>query len=134
MLTFSKDDDKLLEKHKTIWDKIEDFQNIELNVLPINDERYIKNKLKTCGGKAYTIFCDLNVLEDGVECEYFTIISINSLLVYENKYYLQVYLDGCAYKIVDKHMIDLMNIFSILISFLMLVSEFYKCYIAIELI
>ena len=42
-------------------------------------------------------FCGLNVPEDDIECESFTVISINSLLVYENKYYLQVYLDNCAY-------------------------------------
>ena len=38
--------------------------------------------------------------EDDVEYEQFTFISINFLLVNENKYYLQVYLDNCAYKIV----------------------------------
>ena len=40
--------------------------------------------------------------EDDQECELFTGISIDSLLVYENKYYLEVYLDNCAYKIVNK--------------------------------
>ena len=40
--------------------------------------------------------------EYGIECESFTIISIDSLLVYENKYYPQVYLDKCGCKIVDK--------------------------------
>ena len=40
--------------------------------------------------------------EDDLECESSTVISIDSLLVYENKYYLQVYLDNCAYKIVKK--------------------------------
>ena len=44
--------------------------------------------------------------EDDAECEFLTVISIDSLLVYENKYYLQVYLDNCAYKIVYKQMID----------------------------
>ena len=38
--------------------------------------------------------------EDGVECLSFTIISIDTLFVYENKYYLKVYLDSYAYKIV----------------------------------
>ena len=33
-------------------------------------------------------------------------LSIDSLLVYENKYYLQVYLETCAYTIVDKRIID----------------------------
>ena len=44
--------------------------------------------------------------EDDIECESFTITSIDSLLVYENKYYLQVYLDNCAYNIVNKEMTD----------------------------
>ena len=48
----------------------------------------------------------MNVPELVVECESFTISSIFSLLVSENKYYLQVYLDSCACKILYKQMID----------------------------
>ena len=44
--------------------------------------------------------------EDDIECESFTVVSIDSFLVYENKYLLQVYLDNCAYKIANKQMID----------------------------
>ena len=44
-----------------------------------------------------------------MECESCTIISIDSLLVYKNKYYLQVYLDNCPYKIVDKQTVDYLN-------------------------
>ena len=50
--------------------------------------------------KVYTNFCGLNVPEDGVECGSFTIISIDLLLVYKSKCYLQVCLDNCAFKIV----------------------------------
>ena len=35
-----------------------------------------------------------------MECESFTFIFIDFLLVYKNKYYLQAYLDHCVYKIV----------------------------------
>ena len=80
------DDDKLLEKYKTIWNKIENLQNIELNALPVYDDRYIKTKIRTYAIKFILI---LNVPEDGVECESCTIISIDCLLVYKNKYYLQ---------------------------------------------
>ena len=62
----------------------------------------IKKIIQKCGGKVCTIFCGLIVPEDDVEFESFAVISIDSLLVYENKYYLQVYLDNCAYKTVDK--------------------------------
>ena len=77
-------------------------KNIELNALPICDNRYIKNKLSIYGHKVNTNFCGLNVPEDDIECEAFTVISTDSLLVYENKYYLQVYLDNCAYKVANK--------------------------------
>ena len=49
------------------------------------------------------------MLEDRIECESFTVISTDSLVVYDNKYYLQVYLDNCSYKIVKK-MTDYLDI------------------------
>ena len=38
------DEDKLLEKYKTTWAKIDNLKNIELNALPVNDDTYIKPK------------------------------------------------------------------------------------------
>ena len=46
------------------------------------------------------------MIEDDTECKSFRVISIGSLLAYKNKYYLQVYLDNWAYKIVNKQMTD----------------------------
>ena len=98
-------DPELLKQYKAVRSKIEDLKNIELNSSPVYDNRSIKNKIKTYGDKVYTIFHDLNVPEDDVECESFTFISIDYLLAYKSKYYLQVYLDNCVYKIIDKQMI-----------------------------
>ena len=39
-------------------------------------------------------------------CESFTIISIDSLLVYNSKYNLQIYLDNCAHKLGNKQIAD----------------------------
>ena len=36
------DNDKLLQKYKTIWTKIKNLKNIELNALPVYDNGYIK--------------------------------------------------------------------------------------------
>ena len=66
LMPFRIDNEKLLEKYKIIWTKIEDFKNIELNGLAVYDDRYIKTKIRTYGDKAYTNFRDLNVPEDGV--------------------------------------------------------------------
>ena len=64
MMSFHINDEKLLEKYKAIWTKIEDLKNIELNALPFYDDRYIKTKIRAYGEKVYSNFRGLNVLED----------------------------------------------------------------------
>ena len=88
-MSFPINDDKILEKQKTIWAKVEDLQKIKLDALPFYDDRYTKSKTRASGDKVYTNFRSLNVPEDGVDCESFIVIPIHSLLIYENKYYLQ---------------------------------------------
>ena len=66
---------------------------------------YIKTKINTYGDKVYTNFSGLDV----PEYESFAIIPTNSLLTYENKYYLQVYLENCVYKIVNTEMVDYLD-------------------------
>ena len=44
-----------------------------------------------------------------IEYEPFAVISIDSLLVYKNKYYLQVYLYNCAYKNLIKEITDYLD-------------------------
>ena len=77
-MSFGVDDKKLLQKYKAIWTKIEDFQNINLNALPIYDDRHIKNKIRAYSDETYTNFRCLNVTENDIEYECFTVISIDS--------------------------------------------------------
>ena len=121
---FRIDYEKLLEKYRAIWTTIECLKNIKLKVY---DDRCIKTKIRTFTDKVYANFCDLNMPEDDIEYESFTVISIDYLLVYESKYYLQVCLDNCVYNIVNRQMADyLMNFF--------LKIRYYKGCITIELI
>ena len=106
LMSFSIDDQTLIGKYKAAWTKTEDLKNIELNALPVYDiDKYINIKIRTYGDQVYTNFCGSELLEHDVECESFTVISIDSLLAYENKYSLQVYLDNCAYKVTNRQMI-----------------------------
>ena len=57
-----------------------------MNVLPVYDGRYINIKTIMYCDNVYTNFLCLNVLEDGVECESFAVISVDSLLVYDNEF------------------------------------------------
>ena len=109
LMSFRIDDEKLLEKYKAIWNKIEDLKNIGLNDLPVYDDRYIKTKIKTYGDKVYTNFRGLSVPKDDIECESLTVISIESLLVYKHKYFWQIDLDKCACKIAKKQATDYLD-------------------------
>ena len=64
-----------------------------------------KTKIRICSDKVYTSFHGFNVPEDYIECESFT----DFLLVYKKKYYLQVYLDNCTYKIANKQITDYLD-------------------------
>ena len=80
-------------------------QNIELDTLPVYDNRYEINKKRKYGDKIYTTFWDLDIPEI-----YRTFLLILHLFVVcDNKYYLQIYLNNCVYKVVDKQMIDYLD-------------------------
>ena len=40
-------------KYKTIWTKVEDFKNIELDRFPVYHDRYIKTKIRTQDNNVY---------------------------------------------------------------------------------
>ena len=56
LMSFSIDDEKLLEKCKDNWTNTEDLKNAELNALPVYDDRYIKTKIVTYRDKVYAYF------------------------------------------------------------------------------
>ena len=105
-MSFCISDKTLLEKYENICTKTEKLKSVKLNALPVHDVRYIKTKLRTYNDKVYTNFRGLNEPEG--ECESFIIISIDSLLVYKNKYYLQINLN-CVYKCVNTEMVDYLD-------------------------
>ena len=51
LISFRIDEDKLLEKYRTIWTRTEELKGIELPALPVYDDKYIKNKIRMCRNK-----------------------------------------------------------------------------------
>ena len=66
LISVSIDNEKLLEKYRAIWTKIENLKTIELDALPVYDKKYLKTKIRTSDDKVYTNFRDLNVPEDDI--------------------------------------------------------------------
>ena len=55
-------------------------KHIELNALPVYDDKYIKTKLRTYGDRFSTNFRGLNVPEDDIEREPFADLSVDSCM------------------------------------------------------
>ena len=84
------DDEKLLEKYKNIWTKIEDLQNTESDDFRVYDANCIKAKIRTYGHNVYANVLGLNLPENGVERESFTVISIDRGYSRKKKYLVQI--------------------------------------------
>ena len=63
----------------------------------------------TYGVRVYTISKGLNVQKYRAEYKSRAVIYIDSLLFYENKYFLKVYLVKCTHKVIDIQMIDYLD-------------------------
>ena len=107
-MSFRTDEQKILEKCQ-VGLRLKIFNKTKLNDLPVYDDRCIKTKIKIVGDKVYTNFRGLKVPEDNIVYGSFTSTSIDSLLVKDKKYYLQVYLDNCTCKIKNKKMADYLD-------------------------
>ena len=74
-----------------------------MNILTVYENRSIKTR------QEHMVINSIPILYVNVECESFAVISIDSLLSYENKYYLQVYLETFAYKLGNTQMINYLH-------------------------
>ena len=62
-MSFHIDDESIRIKYKAIWIKLKIWWKIK-----IDDDRYIKNKIKTYSDKVYTDFRGLTVSGNYIEC------------------------------------------------------------------
>ena len=96
------EDDEVHVKYNNIWNKIKELLgNIKLSSDVIYDDQYIKTKVKTFK-MVKTLLSDDIIPEEKVECECISCISVDSVLKIDKKYYPQVYLEQCKYKVKER--------------------------------
>ena len=106
------EDDDLLEKYNTIWDKVSaDIKKIDSE--PIYNKNYLKTKIKPHGDEV-TGFCNKKIQKVGSNHTCLAVISLDSALTKDDNYYPQVFLRECTYiaKKVVRHIHDNLSGFS----------------------
>ena len=90
-------------KCNSIWNKIKELLGVKFYSDPIHDDKYIKTKVKTFSHVVNTFFSGDEIPKERVACICISCISIDSVLKLDRKYYPQVYLKQCKYKVKKKN-------------------------------
>ena len=102
---FKLEDDEVYLKYNEIWNKIRELLNgVKLSSDSIYDGSYIKSKVKTFTEVIKTLFDGGEILQEKIEYTCLACISIDSALKIDRKYYPQVYLEQCKYKVKKREM------------------------------
>ena len=101
------EDDDLLEKYNTIWDKVSADIKKEFDSKPVYNKKFLKTKIKSHGDEV-TDFYDKKIPKVDSNHTCLAVISLDSALKKDDNYYLQVFLKECKCieKKVVRHIID----------------------------
>ena len=87
------------EKCEDIWNVIKDKLNIKFHSEPIYENKYLKAKVREFNGNIKTNFLGNNVPKENTYYTCIACITLDSVLKMNKKYYPQVYLEECKYKV-----------------------------------
>ena len=107
------EDDDLLEKYNTIWDKVIADIIKEFDIKPVYNKEFLKTKIKSNGDEVID-FYDLKIPKMNSNYTCLAVISLDSTLKKDKNYYLQAFLKDCKYieKKVIRHINDNLSDFS----------------------
>ena len=92
-------DDNVLDKYNDIWDVIKKKLKIKFHSMPVYDEKYLKTKVREYDGVIKTNFLGNDVPKENMHYTCIACITIDSVMKMDKKYFPQVYLEECKYKI-----------------------------------
>ena len=98
-MSFLIKDDEVWEKYKQIWGVIKNKLKIKFHSLPVYDKKYLKTKVREYDGVIKTNFLDNGIPKENMHYTCIACITIDSVMKMDKKYFLQVYLEECKYKI-----------------------------------
>ena len=98
-MSFKVNDKQLLINYNRIWGKIEKLMKIDFESQSVygNDDKYIKTKIKIYAKNIITSFHNKKKRKEKIPCKCISIITIDSVIKANKKYYLQTLLEECKY-------------------------------------
>ena len=106
-MSFFTDNNEFLEKYMAIWGKISDLVNKKFDSDPIYNNKYINTQIRSYNNDIMTNFRNVDnknnkLLEKNKPHKCMSLISLDSIIKINKKYYPQTLLQECVYKLINK--------------------------------
>ena len=102
-MSFKIEGDEVYIKYNSIWNKIKELLDVKFYSEPIYDDKYIKTKVKMLSDVMNALF-NGDIPKERIEYACILCISIDSVLKIDGKYYPQIYLEQCKYRMKRKEL------------------------------
>ena len=106
-MSFLTDNNEFLERYTKIWGKISDLIDKKFDSDPVYNNKYINTKIRSDNNNIITNFHDNDnknnkLPEKNKAYRCMSLISLDSIIKINKKYYPQTVLQECAYKLINK--------------------------------
>ena len=106
-MSFFTDNNEFLERYTAIWEKINNLVNKKFDSDPIYNNNYINTKIRSCNNDIKTNFRNINnknnkLPEKNKPYKCVSLISSDSIIKTNKKYYPQTLLQERVYKLINK--------------------------------
>ena len=109
-MSFLIKDDEVGEKYEQIWDVIKNKLKIKFHSEPVYEYKYLKTKVREYDGVIKILFLNNSMPKENMHYTCIACITIDSAMKMGKKYFLQVYLEECKYKIKKIQMSRFINV------------------------
>ena len=104
---FFTNNNKFLERYKAIWEKISDLVNKKFDSDPIYNNKYINTKIRSYNNDIITNFRNIDLKnnklpERNKPYKFVSLISLDSIIKFNKKYYPHKRLQECVYNFINK--------------------------------
>ena len=98
-MSFLIKDEEVIEKYEQIWYVVKNKLKIKFYSEPVYEYKYLKTKVKEYDGMIKTNFLGNGISKENMHYTCIACITIDSVMKMDKKYFPQVYLEECKYKI-----------------------------------
>ena len=107
IISFLTDNNEFLERYTTIWEKISHLINKKFDSEPVYNNKYINTKIRSYNNDIKTNFHDIDTKnnklpEKNKPYKCMSLISLDSIIKFNKKYYPQTLLLECVYKLINR--------------------------------